>query len=1253
MSALHSARYHKVNKPIRLRRLDAAIAAVLMMGTWTSALAQSASTSSPAVASSAATTATAAAICDAQQCTQNGQVVMRVRSLGDSKPVTGGTANSDAALAPDRRVTVTAPVDEPGKAVARARFNVDLPNGGLIWATEDPTLTTPVLNIQGSSTAAFSEGRIVEPVRFQIYSNYDTFIRRMKVSIYKSSDTDLVTPLAEIDVPPGAVASAVWDGKLPADARLHQGDELRYVLRAWGEDGSLDETYSRTLQLVRPVDRQRGLDQMHQSASTALRDLSSSQLEERQLLDSTFGSNALSQQNITIRGSRVRVFGQNVPEGYGVNISGQTVPIDQQRKFVAEYLMPSGLHTLDVSLQGPAGATMDYPLAVNVRDNYLFAVAIADVTASKGSVSGAGASALTVDPQYKDGFLDEGRLAFYMKGKLDGRYLLTAQADTTERSTGSLFDGFFKADPRDVFRRLDPNMYYPVYGDDSTTYRDIDTQGKLYARLDWDKSQALWGNYQTGFTGTRYAQYIRSLYGAAIDWRSRASTPLGDPNTLVKAFASQAQTVLGHTEFLGTGGSLYYLRHTDLLPGSDQLVLEVRDPTTGGVVTRVTLVRGADYQINEMQGRVLLTRPLAQISNENVNTLIRDRPLSGYENHLLADYEYVPSGFDSNDVAAGLRAKHWFGEHVAVGGTYVDEGRSGDDYTLKGADVTLQEGRGTYLKVERSHSNQAVAPIFYSDNGGLSFFRTNNNTQAASSGNATSVDARANFKELGWTAQEWTAGSWWRDVTSGYSVARADLGQAIHEYGAEFSGQLSHDLKLSGRYSKAEQGSDALEQGQLQLDWRLADHSDLIAELRRVTETYQMHSGTGTLAALGYTRRLGSSLDVYGNGQVTLADDGGAYPRNNSATAGAKYLFGDLSTVGAEVTGGDRGNAAQVNGEYRLSQDHSLYGAYTYSVDSTALYNNSTLLSQQPDGLTLGQRWRLSNQTNLYNESQWLKTGPDTGIGHTFGMDFYPAIGWTTGFTLQDGKLDAVGGGRVNRHAGSVSGGLTTPDTSWSSKLEYRRDEGAEQRKQWVTTHNFSYKFSESLRVAARINGSTTKDDVDPANNARFVESNIGFAWRPWDSTRWTLLGKYTYLYDLSSPGQVESDSLYDQRSTVYSLEGVYRLDTAWEFSAKLATRLGEARLGRGTGAWFDNRATLAGVQARRYVFGGLSVMGEYRVLSSNDSGTRHGWLTSVDYDIGKHFRMGIGYNMTDFSDDMTKLGYRYHGWFLNAVGYY
>jgi len=38
---------------------------------------------------------------------------------------------------------------------ARGRYSLDLPNGGLIWATEDPTLTSPLLNVQGSAVAAF------------------------------------------------------------------------------------------------------------------------------------------------------------------------------------------------------------------------------------------------------------------------------------------------------------------------------------------------------------------------------------------------------------------------------------------------------------------------------------------------------------------------------------------------------------------------------------------------------------------------------------------------------------------------------------------------------------------------------------------------------------------------------------------------------------------------------------------------------------------------------------------------------------------------------------------------------------------------------------------------------------------------------------------------------------------------------------------------------------------------------------------
>lgn len=32
---------------------------------------------------------------------------------------------------------------------------------------------------------------------------------------------------------------------------------------------------------------------------------------------------------------------------------------------------------------------------------------------------------------------------------------------------------------------------------------------------------------------------------------------------------------------------------------------------------------------------------------------------------------------------------------------------------------------------------------------------------------------------------------------------------------------------------------------------------------------------------------------------------------------------------------------------------------------------------------------------------------------------------------------------------------------------------------------------------------------------------------------------------------------------------------------------------------------------------------------------------------------MGVGYNFSDFSDDLTDMSYRSQGWFLNAIGKY
>ena len=1166
---------------------------------------------------------------------------VQVRSMGEVE----STANDKADLQHNRRVDIRQV--KPAQAPKLGRAQIELPNGGLIWATEDPQLSQPELNVTANSIAAYAEGKIQEPISFFSRTNYVAFMKRIEISVYRGTDADYTEALAKIDVPLENVTTVQWDGQLPAGLNLRQGDDLIFVARAYDDEGNFDETEAQRIQLVRPEDVKKQQQGLSNSAVATELGLSASQIQARQLLDRSFSSNGLRQQNIRIYGSRVRVRGEDIAEGAQVKINGQSYPVDQQRKFVAEYLVPVGTHRFDVEISDKAQTTRQ-SMDVAVTGRYMFMVALADVTLSDNSVSGSMVPAGT-DDKY-DGFITEGRLAFYLKGKVKGKYLITAQADTHEQEITRLFNGFLDSDPRDVFRRLDPDQYYPVYGDDSTTYRDVDSQGQLYVRVDWDKSQALWGNFGTGFSGTEFGQYSRSLYGAALNWRSPSTTRLGDPKHELRGFAANAQSAYGHTEFLGTGGSLYYLRNTDLLPGSQQVVLEVRDTTTGRVETRANLLMGVDYDIDELQGRLILTRPLSQIVRENLPSIIRDQPLDGFENRLLVDYEYIPSGFSSDEMSTGLRGRAWFGNHIAVGGTYVDENRAGDDYQLQGVDLTLQAARGTYLKLEHASSEATSAPVFFSDNGGLSFSQLNPVSSVNREGDADSVEARANFKELGWTEQEWTAGAWWRSVDAGFSVSRADTGQKAEEQGFEFAGNINDQWRLTGRYSDAKRGANEVEQSQMQVQWRPNANAELTGEVRRVTDTVAGVSASGTLAALRYGQRLANNLELYGVAQVTLDDDNGNYANNDAYTAGAKYTFGNLSSVGAEYTTGDRGDAARINAEYRLSPEHSIYGAYTYSTDTTT---GDTLFGRQnPTGFTLGQRWRISNQVNLFNESQFLKTPNESGIAHTFGMDFYPRPGWTTGFTLQHGELENVAG-IVDRNAYSVSGGFTDQDVSWSSKLEYRRDTGVEQRRQWVGTNRLSYKVNDDLRLAARLNFGNTEDLLDPAADAKFIEGNVGFSYRPAANDRWNLLGRYTYLYDLTSFGQ-ETLSDYDQRSQILSFEGIYRANDRWEFAGKVARRHGEARLTRAAGPWFDSTANFWAAQARyqtTYKWDGLL---EYRWLNTvEDDGTRQGWLVGVDRHINQNFRVGVGYNFTQFSDNLTSLDFDHEGWFLNLTGVY
>ena len=66
----------------------------------------------------------------------------------------------------------------------------------------------------------------------------------------------------------------------------------------------------------------------------------------------------------------------------------------------------------------------------------------------------------------------------------------------------------------------------------------------------------------------------------------------------------------------------------------------------------------------------------------------------------------------------------------------------------------------------------------------------------------------------------------------------------------------------------------------------------------------------------------------------------------------------------------------------------------------------------------------------------------------------------------------------------------------------------------------------------------------------------------------------------------------------------------------------------------------------------GWESLAEVRMLDlPNVSQRRRGVLAGIYRYIGKDLKVGIGYNFTDFSDELTDLKYNHKGVFLNFIG--
>ena len=296
--------------------------------------------------------------------------------------------------------------------------------------------------------------------------------------------------------------------------------------------------------------------------------------------------------------------------------SATSLPSTQTSKTV-------GTATGYVSSAGGAGQT--YSKNIQVGEDYFFFVGLGDAKVGYNFTDG-NLEPIKHEETYDKGFWREGKLAYYLKGKIKGKYLITSSLDTDRER-------------KEIFRNLDPEEYYPIYGDESKIdYEATDTQGALYLLVEWDKSSIKWGNYAVAFDETEFGNFNRSLYGGKVDIESLSATDYGEAKTKIVAFRATATQRSAHNEFLATGGSLYFLKHRDVLQGSDKVMVQVRDRITGLVISEREMEEGADYELDYNDGRMVFWQPVPMLVTSY--SIISNELLSGNLVYVVADYEY-------------------------------------------------------------------------------------------------------------------------------------------------------------------------------------------------------------------------------------------------------------------------------------------------------------------------------------------------------------------------------------------------------------------------------------------------------------------------------------------------------------------------------------------------------------------------------------------------------------------------------------
>lgn len=632
------------------------------------------------------------------------------------------------------------------------------------------------------------------------------------------------------------------------------------------------------------------------------------------------------------------------------------------------------------------------------------------------------------------GVLVSARGAGAARGRL-GPVAYEFGVDLDERDRrGDLADLLRPRDALQMEHALDPERSFSP-GDEGAAGDGNPGRGRLWGRLEAEGARVDVGSTRTGLTEPELGRYDRAIFGAS----ALGVGEVGPLRLEAKAFGASAGEDTGgnppprpaHDVLAATGGAAFWLSHGEVVPGSEALRVEWRDPVTGRTTEGRTLVRGEDYEIDWLTGRVVLAAPLATVRGRP--SVATGDPFAAPRAALLADYLHATATAGGEDVQGG-RVVAALGP-VELSAHGVNEERSEGGYRLAAAGATLDLGPRLRVRAEAARSRG----FLFARGGTAGFSRSPDGGYSFAGTARTDGEADAFHLEARGAAGPLRLQGWWREREVGYSDGEFAEESPARERGAE--AVLGEGPVVASVLWAERRGSDPFQPGAGALDeervvaragWR-AGRLGLQAEAVRVVREEPVDSEE-TSAGIRASWEIDPSFVLDLSHHQGLRTTGAGVDPTFTA-AGGTFAQGRTALSVRGGWGPEIGPRVLVGGE-RSSGGEAVYGTFTADPDAPSLLGEAAS--------ALGAR-RREGATEIFVEEQFARDAFGLRASRVLGAALEPLRGVRLSLSGERGERLRLDGSLVDREAVAGTAALVLRDVRLAARGEARH-EGADEQ---------------------------------------------------------------------------------------------------------------------------------------------------------------------------------------------------------------